>query len=71
MDNTSTISLAKNLVSHGRSKHIDVKYHFLRDMVNKGKIDLKYCRTELQLAYIFTKALNRERFKFLRSNIGV
>lgn len=71
MDNTSAISLAKNPVSHGRSKHIDVKYHFLRDMVNKGKIELKYCRTELQLANLFTKAISLERFKSLRSKIGV
>ncbi|WVY89239.1 hypothetical protein V8G54_034753 [Vigna mungo] len=71
MDNTSAINLAKNPISHGRSKHIDIKYHFLRDMVNKGKIDLKHCRTELQLADIFTKSLNQERFKFLRSSIGV
>ncbi|WVY99308.1 hypothetical protein V8G54_025378 [Vigna mungo] len=71
MDNTSAISLAKNPVSHGRSKHIDVKYHFLRDMVNRGKFELSYCRTELQLANIFTKALSRERFKHLRMMIGV
>ncbi|WVZ04379.1 hypothetical protein V8G54_025185 [Vigna mungo] len=71
MDNTSEINLAKNPISHGRSKHIDIKYHFLRDMVTKGKIALKHCRTELQLADIFTKSLNQERFKFLRSSIGV
>lgn len=71
MDNTSAISLAKNPVSHGRSKHIDVKYHFLRDMVNKGKIELKYYRIELQLADLFTKAISLDRFKSLRSKIGV
>ncbi|WVY95960.1 hypothetical protein V8G54_028111 [Vigna mungo] len=71
LDNTSAINLAKNPISHGRSKHIDIKYHFLRDMVNKGKINLKHCRTELQLADIFTKSLNRERFNFLRTRIGV
>lgn len=41
MDNTSSISLAHNPISRGRSKHIDVKYHFLRDMVNKGRVELK------------------------------
>lgn len=40
IDNTSTISLAKNLVLHGRSKHIDTKYHFLRDQVHEGLIDI-------------------------------
>lgn len=71
MDNTSAISLAKNPVSHGRSKHIDMKYHFLRDMVSKGKVELKFCRTALQLADLFTKALSLKRFKFRRSKIGV
>ncbi|WVZ25754.1 hypothetical protein V8G54_004298 [Vigna mungo] len=71
MDNTSAMSLAKNPVSHGRSKHIDVKYQFLRDMVNKGRVELIYCRSESQLADIFTKSLNRGRFQLLRTLIGV
>ncbi|XP_047158697.1 uncharacterized mitochondrial protein AtMg00810-like [Vigna umbellata] len=73
MDNTSAISLAKNPVSHGRrrSKHIEVKYHFLRDMVNKGRFELTHCRTDLQLANMFTKALKLERFEFLKKEIGV
>ncbi|WVZ07431.1 hypothetical protein V8G54_020777 [Vigna mungo] len=70
IDNTSAMSLAKNPVSHGRSKHITIKYHFLRDMVNKGRVELNYCRSEFQLADIFTKCLNRERFKRLRTLIG-
>lgn len=71
MDNTSTISLAKNPVSHGRNKHIDVKYYFLHDTVNRDKIELKYYRTELQRADVFTKALNHNRFEFMRSKIGI
>lgn len=71
MNNTSAMSLAENPISHGRSKHIDVKYHFLCDMVNKGSVDLKYCKTESQLADLFTKALNQNRFGFLISEIGV
>ncbi|XP_047168303.1 secreted RxLR effector protein 161-like [Vigna umbellata] len=54
MDNTSAINLARNPVSHGRSKHIEVKYHFLRDMVNKGRVELAYCKTDLQLVDLFT-----------------
>lgn len=50
MGNTSVINLARNTVSHGRSKHIEVKYHFLRDMVNKGRVELTYCKTDFQLA---------------------
>ncbi|KHN46857.1 Copia protein, partial [Glycine soja] len=57
VDNKSTIALAKNPVSHGRSKHIDTKFHFLRDQVNKGKVKLKHCRIEVQLADIMTKSL--------------
>jgi hypothetical protein len=45
-DNSSTIKLSKNPVLHGRSKHIDVKYHFLRDLMNDGVINLIYCRSE-------------------------
>jgi len=71
VDNKSAIDLAKNPVSHGRSKHIETKFHFLRDQVSKGRIKLTYCKTELQLADIMTKALKGERFKELRKLIGV
>jgi len=43
IDNVSIINLSRNPVSHGISKHIELKYHFLRDMVNKGEIVVKYC----------------------------
>ncbi|KHN36086.1 Copia protein, partial [Glycine soja] len=55
--------LAKNPVSHGKSKHIDTKFHFLRDQVRKGKIRLQHCRIEKQLVDIMTKSLKSERFK--------
>jgi len=71
IDNVSAINLSRNPVSHGRSKHIEVKYHFLRDMVNKGRIAMKYCKSELQLADVFTKALKIERFEDLRRRVGV
>ncbi|WVZ17444.1 hypothetical protein V8G54_010426 [Vigna mungo] len=71
MDNTSAISLAKNPINHGRSKHIDVKFHFLREMVNQRKVVLRHCKTEHQLADLFTKALNQTRFDSLRSKVGV
>ncbi|WVZ19173.1 hypothetical protein V8G54_006495 [Vigna mungo] len=71
MDNTSAMSLAKNPISHGRSTHIDVKFHFLREMVNQGKVVLKYCKIESQLADLFTKALNQTRFEFLISEVGI
>ena len=71
VDNKSTIDLARNLVSHGHSKHIETKFHFLRDQVNKGRIRLKHCGTDLQLADIMTKALKADRFKLLRNMLGV
>lgn len=70
-DNTSTIKLSKNLVFHGRCKHIGVRFHFLRDLVNEGAMSLEYCSSQEQVADIFTKPLTRERFETLRSNLGV
>lgn len=51
-DNSSAIKLSKNPVLHGRSKHIDVRYHFLRDLTNEGTIDLVYYRSEDQVVDI-------------------
>ena len=71
VDSKSAIDLARNPVSHDRSKHIETKFHFLRDQVAKGKVKLVHCRTEVQLADIMTKALKADRFKELRRKIGV
>ncbi|XP_057435865.1 secreted RxLR effector protein 161-like [Lotus japonicus] len=71
VDNRSAIDLSKNPVSHGRSKHIEIKYHFLRDQVSKGKIRIKHCSTDLQLADILTKPLRADKFKDFRRLIGV
>jgi len=61
-DNNSTIKLSKNPILHGRSKHIDVKYHFLRELTRNGTLDLIYCRSEDQIADIFTKSLKWPMF---------
>lgn len=71
MDNTSAINLARNLVSHGRSKHIEVNYHFLRDIVNKGRIELSYSKTSEQWVDLFTKALAVDKFEAMRKEIGI
>ena len=71
VDNKSAIELSKNPVQHGRSKHIDMKYHFLRDYVKKKVAKLQYCNTEEQVANIFTKALPVDRFKRLRTMLSV
>lgn len=71
VDNKSTIDLASNPVNHGISKHIERMYHFLRDQVNKGKLNLEYCRSEVQLADILTKLLKNTRFGELKELIGI
>jgi len=69
--NKSVISLAKNPISHGRSKHIETRFHFIREHVTNGMIELHYCPTELQLADDFTKALKFDIFEFLRKKLDV
>ncbi|KAH9735189.1 hypothetical protein KPL71_017659 [Citrus sinensis] len=70
-DNSSTIKLSKNPVLHGKCKHIDVRYHFLRDLTKNEVIDLVYCRSEDQVADIFTKPLKLASFFKLRKSLGV
>jgi hypothetical protein len=71
MDNLSAIALSRNLVFHKRSKHIKLKYHFIRECVDRGEIELKAVDTTDQLVDILTKALANVRFQELRSRIGV
>ncbi|MCH86443.1 copia protein, partial [Trifolium medium] len=71
VDNKSAINLAKNPISHGKSKHIETRFHFLRDQVNKGKLSLEYCPTNNQQADIMTKAMKRDQFLKLRRDIGI
>lgn len=70
-DNSSTIKLSKNPVFHGRTKHIGVHYHFIRDLVNDGTVDIQHCRSEDNLADIFTKPLKFAAFENLRKLLGV
>ncbi|GJX58651.1 hypothetical protein Tco_0290041 [Tanacetum coccineum] len=70
-DNKSAIALCCNNVQHSRSKHIDVLYYFIKEQVENGVVELYFVRTEYQFADIFTKALPRERFKFLIEKLGM
>ncbi|PNX67669.1 hypothetical protein L195_g055750 [Trifolium pratense] len=70
-DNSSTIKLSKNPIMHGRSKHIDVRFHFLRDLSKDGVIELKFCKSQEQLADIMTKPLKLDSFCKLREGIGM
>ena len=70
-DNTSAINLTKNPIQHSRSKHIEIRHHFIRDHVQKGDIELDFVSTENQLADIFTKPLNEDRFCIIRRELGM
>jgi hypothetical protein len=70
-DSSRAICLAQNLVFYGRAKHIKVRYHFLRDHVEKGDIVMKYIDTEGQLVDIFTKPLDVTRFASLQGELGI
>jgi len=62
-DNTSIINISKNPCQHKRTKHIDIRHHFLRDNVKKGLISMNFCATNDQITDIFTKAVSREQFE--------
>ncbi|XP_070036110.1 uncharacterized protein [Nicotiana tomentosiformis] len=70
-DNTSAISMTKNPVRHKKTKHIDVRHHFLRDNYEKGLITVEFCTTDKQIADIFTKALSRDHFERNRLELGM
>lgn len=70
-DNSSTFKLLKNPVLHGRTKHIDVRFHFLRELVKDGVVELIHCGTSEQVADIMTKPLKLESFLKLRDLLGV
>nr|GEY38524.1 retrovirus-related Pol polyprotein from transposon TNT 1-94 [Tanacetum cinerariifolium] len=70
-DNKSVIALCCNNVQHSRSKHIDLRYHFIKEQVENGVIKLYFVNTEYQLADLFTKALGRDRIEFLINKLGM
>ncbi|KAJ9557457.1 hypothetical protein OSB04_012071 [Centaurea solstitialis] len=70
-DNTSAIAIANNPVLHSKTKHIEVRYHFIRDHVMNGVIELHFVPTEYQLADLFTKPLDVTRFNMLLSELGM
>ena len=63
--------MSKNPIQHSRTKHIDIRYHFIRDLVESKTLSLEYIDTEKQLADIFTKALDSKRFDSLRKALCV
>ena len=70
-DNQSAICLARNPHFHGRAKHIGIKYHFIREQVEKGTVELQYCPTEEMIADMLTKGLSLDQFTKLRLMSGL
>ena len=70
-DNQSCIRLYENPVFHDRSKHIEIRYHFIQDYVQRGAVMLKYISTDEQVANILMKSLGRGKFVFFRDKLGV
>lgn len=70
-DNQSAIAMSKNPQFHGRSKHIDINFHYVREKVDENVIILEYCPAEIMIADIFTKGLSSDKFKKLRQMLGM
>jgi len=70
-DNTSAINISKNPVQYSRTKHINIRHHFISDLVESREVALIFIPSENQLADILTKPLDGSRFEFLRKAIGV
>ena len=70
-DNMGAIEVSRNPRFHGRMKHIDIRHHFLRDAVEAGTLQLKYCQTDFQLADIMTKGLSKDKFEKLRRQLNI
>ena len=71
-DNTSAINLSKNSIMHYRTKHIKIRYHFLRDHASKGDYCIEFAAdSEHQIVDIFTKPLARDRFFSIRNDLGI
>ena len=70
-DNQGTIAVARNPVSHNRTKHIDIKFHYVREALEDGIIDLTYCPTEQMTADMLTKPLARQKFETFRLKMGL
>ena len=70
-NSTSAINISKNLVMHTKTKHIAIKYHLLRELVQGKQVRLEYVNTEEQIVDIFTKPLPKDAFPYLRGKLGV
>jgi hypothetical protein len=70
-DNQSCIKMTENHVFHDRSKHIEIRYHYIRDMVQRGALKLQYISTDEQVADVLTKPLSRVKFEYFGDKLGI
>ena len=70
-DNQSCVKLSENPMFHDKSKHIEIKYHYIRDMVQRGAVKLQYVVTEEQIADVLMKPLARLNFEYFKEKLGV
>jgi hypothetical protein len=70
-DNQSSINIAKNLIFHARTKHVEAQYYFVREKLQSNEITLVYCNTSENAADIFTKPLGKIKFELFREMLGV
>jgi hypothetical protein len=70
-DNQGSIALAKNPTGHGRTKHIDIQHHFIREKVNGGEIQFEFCGTENMIADVLTKGLPQEKHNHCVKGLGI
>jgi hypothetical protein len=70
-DNTSVINISKSHVMHTKTKHISIKYHYLRELVHGKEVKMEYVKTKEQIVDIFTKALRKDAHEYLRGKLGV
>ena len=69
-DNKSCVKLSKNPMFHDKSKHIDIKYHYIGDMVHRGAMQLQYVATYENIVDLLTKPLERVKFEYFREKLG-
>lgn len=70
-DNTSVIKLSNNPVTHTKTKHIAIKYHYLKELVEDKEVKMKYVNTKEKIVAIFTKVLPKDAHEYLRGKLGV